>query len=818
MTRSGLLCITSLLGTLSGSLSHATVRFEPPYHVQQALGGWFCVSVDYDNDGRMDVLVSTGGALQLLTGNGNGTFAPYRIIATGTQFLNIYNFAVAELNGDGRLDVVACDGGTARTYLANVDGTLYHDRDLPSPSGPNCVVAADLNHDGWKDVVVASKFSDKVTVFRSGGWGGFYPGVSYVAGSGATAVAVEDFNGDGHLDIVAVNSGAATMTFHPGDGTGVFGSATSFATPPSPSWIAVTDLNEDGLRDAVVTSTGQNKVSVFLGNGAGGFGARQDYATGSAPGHLLPSDIDGDDDMDIVSCDTNSRRISIHYGLGNGLLVAPRQSYVAGALPRSIAIADFNGDTRPDILAPGPDYVGYSPANVILLLSNESGGFPAQRILSVGQSPRKLAALDVNDDGFDDLLVPNAQGNSVSLLVSNGDGTFLPRIDYPVGLGPMIASLGDVDNDSRTDFVTADIDGTTISVSLAQPGGGFSAPVSYSAGNHPSSVALGDYNEDGFLDIAVSNLFTNQVTTLTNLGNGTFGPNTLVATADFSLPIQACDLNEDGHLDLMVGMKGQGLRVLAGNGNGTFQAGYTIPLPIPKWVEDIVATDLNNDGHRDVVLTVGLNDNQPGHVVSLIGDGTGALGSARSYAVGPAVGTVVVSDLNGDGWVDFVGVSQTQYMALGMFGDGTGAFQDPFRLGTQNPYSPVLADVNGDGEQDLVTTNVSDHTITLMLNLGDIVSHVVDNSSQVQARLTARPNPAGRAVFLYVDVEHDTNATLRVYDANGRLVENVFKGALAAGTSRFQWKPGSAVAKGSYFIHLSGQGLATTTRVVFTGN
>src|SRR5205807_9231634 len=129
--------------------------------------------------------------------------------------------------------------------------------------------------------------------------------------------------------------------------------------------------------------------------------------------------------------------VSVLKGVGDGTFTGPTNfasgsnaTLVAGS---TVAVADFNGDGRPD-LATGH---GQGSSEVDVLLQNADGTFQAPKVLAVGSAPLAVAAADVNGDGKADLVATNHESNTVSLILGNGDGTFAPVQNFNVANNPL---------------------------------------------------------------------------------------------------------------------------------------------------------------------------------------------------------------------------------------------------------------------------------------------------------------------------------------------------------------------------------------------
>jgi hypothetical protein len=233
-------------------------------------------------------------------------------------------------------------------------------------------------------------------------------------------------------------------------------------------------------------------------------------------------DFNGDGHLDVVvtgSDNNGNGRVSILLGNGDGTFQAA-QNFPVGIYPGSVAVGDFNGDGRLDVVVTGSDNNGNG--RVSILLGNGDGTFQAaQNFPAAGTYPGSVVAGDFNGDGRLDLAVAANQGSSlqgtVSILLGNGDGTFQAAQNFPVGSYPSSVVVGDVNGDGVPDLVvTSDTLLTevvaasgTVRVLLGKGDGTFRAfpasHVSYVAGDFVSSVAVGDFNGDGWLDAVTAN-------------------------------------------------------------------------------------------------------------------------------------------------------------------------------------------------------------------------------------------------------------------------------------------------------------------------
>jgi hypothetical protein len=183
--------------------------------------------------------------------------------------------------------------------------------------------------------------------------------------------------------------------------------------------------------------------------------------------------------------------------------------YTTGSGTNGVAVADLNGDGKPDLAAAvrGRNSVG-------VLLGRGDGAFGAATTYAVGGDPFNVAVADLNGDGKPDLVTPNRLGNDVSVLLGHGDGTFGAPTGYATGWHPNMIAMVDLDGDGKFDLVTADHNGNSVSALLGRGDGTFGAATTYAAGRGPTDVAVADLNGDGRPDLVTANNDGNSVSVL----------------------------------------------------------------------------------------------------------------------------------------------------------------------------------------------------------------------------------------------------------------------------------------------------------------
>jgi hypothetical protein len=280
---------------------------------------------------------------------------------------------------------------------------------------PYSVAVGDFNGDGKQDLATANAYSDNVSILLGDGAGNFSAPTNFTVGDFPNSVAVGDFNGDGKQDLATANAYSDNVSILLGDGAGSFSVPTSFAAGDGPERVAVGDFNGDGKQDLAVANYSSDNVSILLGDGAGNFSVPTSFAAGDGPFSVAVGDFNGDGKQDLAVVNYFSDNVSILLGNGDGNFSAPT-NFAVGINPNSVAVGDFNGDGKQDLATANEGYLGWT---VSILLGDGTGTFSAPRNFGAGISPNSVAVGDFNGDGKQDLVVANSfyPNSTVSILL-----------------------------------------------------------------------------------------------------------------------------------------------------------------------------------------------------------------------------------------------------------------------------------------------------------------------------------------------------------------------------------------------------------------
>jgi hypothetical protein len=357
--------------------------------------------------------------------------------------------------------------------------------------------------------------------------------------------------------------------------------------------------------------------------------------------------------------------------------------------------------------------------------------------------------------------------------------TFAPQQTFTVGTAPQGIVMADVNGDGRPDLIVANFNDNTVSVLLnTTPAGAttpsFAAQKTFAVGNGPFAVAAADVNGDGRPDLVVANFTDSTVSVLLNTtvpGSATaaFAPQQTFAVGAADA-VAAADVNGDGRPDLVVA-GGSTVSVLlnttvAGSATAAFAPQQTFAVgPSPL---SVAAADLNGDGRPDLAVA-----NEGNKTVSVLlntttaGATTAAFAPQQTFAVGTLPDGVAAVDLNGDSRPDLAvaNLSDNTVSVLlntTVAGSGTAAFatQQTFAVGT-NPVTVVAADLDGDGRPDLAVTNRGGNSVSVLLNTTAVGASAPSFATQQTFAVGAVPIGVAAA-----DVNGDGRPDLAVANSN----------------------------------------------------
>ena len=678
--------------------------------------------------------------------------------------------AIADLNRDGYPDIVFCNYihnypglRTAYIYWGSAEGyTISHRTELPT-NWADGVAVADLNGDGYPDLVFANRGTEEgledISPPTSSDayiyWGsasGFSPANrTSLATHGGRDVTVADLNQDGYPDIAFINNSnqAQEVQIFWGSATGYSNTRVQTIPVPQPTSIRSADVNGDGYPDLIVTTVGQRKTIyvtnvnqspepaqpttyVFLGSAKGFDSERVIRLPAYQAQDSCVGDFNADGFPDIAIANSSDGRSSVvssfvYWGSKSGFS-PDRRTELPTLGATAVACADLNHDGYTDLVFANSDDGKTSDVPSYVYWGSPSGLAPYLRteLQSFGAVDVKVA--DLNGDGNPDLLFVNRYSGAVK-----GVNTHIfwgnPHHYYSTasmsslpGFGSYGTTVADLNNDGYPDIVLCNSYGNESYIYWGSKAG-FSVErrTALSVGSAYVSHAA-DLNQDGYLDLVFGGVADgkNVATILWGSSKGYSVKNETVlhlksGRRGASLGFQIADLNRDGYLDLIFfgGYFGE-LQIFWGSAEGYSESRtWTGTAP---YGGELTLADLDGDGCLDFILSGGFDPNKRSHNArTLILRGTPAGTPSQDGRIeleAYSSNQCGVADLNRDGYLDIVCSNymsdSTRTLPIFIFwGSKGGHYSSANRtdLPAESSCGLQLIDLNADGYPDIVVHN-----------------------------------------------------------------------------------------------------------------
>jgi len=650
---------------------------------EQLMYSFRSFATDLDNDGDQDVITiasvpSNSGASEPVASrlawfehlDGQGNFSTQKFIDMGLDY--VHNGTTGDLDKDGFQDIIIVDINEGIFWYRNVSGqgTFEKNSLAASLSSPKDVQVADIDGDGYLDIVSASSFIGPIAWFKNlDGTGNFGPQqIVTTTGGDIRTLKLEDLDNDGDVDLIA--GGDCNLGWYENlDGAGNFGLKNSIWTGDLGDiyHVETADLNSDGLKDIMSVSLYDDEKTAWrpnLGNGAFGDYIDIDSDNGGFWVHSNDMDADGDADV-LVSSDEGGLHFYKNID-GQGTLEIQSILYPTDynnsyntrpQSPYSISTVDLDNDSDLDILTNyyNSDRVGWHKN------ADGQGDFEDLRVMNIGiNGLNRIKVEDINGDGDQDLLTISSDDDRIGLFENIEAGGIYEeqRIISTLADFAIDATIADIDNDGDKDVVS----------------------ISY----RDKKIAW------------YENLGGNQFANQNIIVYGTGQVNALVCT----------DFDNDGYPDILIG-NDEGTISWHKNiqGSGTFQLQAEVGQGLFP-VKYLLNADLDNDGDQDIIVgdvnsayaRIGWYENT---------DGLGSFGTYITLGTSPRLLKMMVDDLDSDGDQDVITMhnhsSEKNISWYTNLSPGNFSQRQEISIDFTFFADVYVADLNMDGDQDIIT-------------------------------------------------------------------------------------------------------------------
>ena len=814
-------------GTVSVILGKGDGSFAPQTVLPVGSKPYSLTVADVDGDGKPDLVVVNAASDTVSVLLNRGTFQPQETFATGRQ---PFAAAAADVNADGIADIVTANAfdNTVSVLLGTSGGNFQAQRTFAVGSRPYSIAVADVNGDGKPDLVTTNYGDNSVSVLLNDGGGSFQQQRTSGTDRSPVQTVETDVNGDGRPDLVTVNNHDSAFGVLLGKGDGTFEAVTGASSVGLSDTPFLMDLNSDGVPDSIVLDRSGNIL--FRKGLAGATGAvappvilnpgrpahditilriGPQFAIAAADAHFDPSlstrqfsftvsiyTVSQEDNGTVNLWVGPPPQISSTHIISEDDNVSRRNAFSTTALPTSLAAADLTGNGLDDLVA-----ANALDNSVTIVLQYSPGQFGVPITLPTGIAPSDIAVTDVNGDGLPDIVVSDQASADVNVLLNDPGQSFSRSLRFRASTGvygldttsgaPVVSSFaqsvslvaGDFTGDGRNDLAVVNQETHSFSILVANGHGGFANPqlgrtTSTSEGlsinERAGAIVTGDFNRDGHLDLAVLMEDTGRLWIYSGNGDATFRHTFSIPVGDQATGLSVVPGSGNGLLNLLVGNGFGDVLTLEGKGNGTFQIqGSRVSLSVvpnllgPGQAGVLVGNQQNNhvtvqapstsgDQYTPVQSVGSATSSEqiaPGDVqwafldrgatlpgVVVVSTGSNAVvvyrttsvsngvpsfaPATRTYFVGTAPASLTMADINGDGNPDMLIANQGSNDVSVIFGsydangDWVGIPGPRLKSGGDGPIALAVRDLNGDLVPDLVVINGGSGTVCLLPGVG----------------------------------------------------------------------------------------------------
>ena len=664
-------------------------------------------------------------------------------ITSQTFLLNdVSSVYSSDIDGDGDMDLLSASSIDDKiTWFENTDGmgSFGVPKTITTQAnGAHSVFASDIDGDGDIDVLSASLNDNDIAWYENLDGQGNFSAQKIIStdGNNARSVFSSDLDGDGDMDVLSAFN-QKIVWYENLDGQGNFSDQKIITTSVFGGYsVEANDIDGDGDMDIISASAFDNKVAWYENtDGQGSFSAQKIISNNVGFVYSVSSnDLDNDGDIDIVYTSFSTNTIAWFENLdGQGNFSSEKIITNSASQVSSTYTADMDDDGDIDILSTYNDKITWYEN------TDSQGNFGSEKIISSSNSnnsANSIYAIDI--DGDNDLdVVSNTYQNIIWFENTDGLGNFSEE-NLVISSTDEARTVftADIDNDGDLDILSASSEDDKISWFENIDGlGTYGVQKRIASTNGAINVLAADIDNDGDMDIVATGHNSNKTFWQENLdGLGNFGvPKNIVTGTNFNTSIYMSDIDGDGDLDLLSDASWYENT----DGLGTFSSEKIIDNSISQ-LYYTYASDIDGDGDMDVLTASAFSNNIAWYENT---DGTGTFGMQQVINTIPLpdANYVITADLDGDGDMDVLSASFGDHkIAWYENTDGMGNFgaQQVITVETNGAITLFTSDLDNDGDIDVLSASPSDNKIAWYENtdgMGNFGSQQIISSNALGA-------------------------------------------------------------------------------------
>ena len=691
-----------LLSFWSGQSGAHTQLFPGPVYLQSPGGPEDVIAADLTGDGILD-LVATGedtGNLFLLKGKGSLRFQNARALTVAGRPSQVAAADLDQLLGPELIWIDELSGILYWAYATGDSISPYTSASFAAEGEETSGLAvADLNGDGWEDVIVSIGGGDELAFHFNDGAGNLLPAQFHRVGDGPGQILPTTRPGDALPRVIIAQRGALALNVGIYDGLDPV--LTQEIDTGGPRWIEIAPWDSDELEDLFVVGKEGSVLQIQRLQGDGSYSLVREAPVD--PGSVTVTTLESKGSLHrLVVGEARRDRLTIYEGIpGEGL--SPRQSWFVGKKFRRVLSADLDGDGRVELVVPLP------MDDRLAVVQQKGAGLLAYPTVPTGFLPKELHYTPSTAKEPPRLAVVHSIAPAVRIYEPFDQSLReADVVDVEGGLRDL--NWVDWNHDEHTDFVVLR-KGAGVEGYRAQSGGGFTLSLTIPLGDKINDLAVGDIDGDGEFDLAVADSSASEVRIFLGDGLGGFTETLPVAAAVPPIHICLVELNDDARSDLLL-LDGTVFLSMLFRGDDSFSS--SVRLAVGNDPRRILTAELNGDGLPDIVV---VSTGGAGSYTSYVSRSPGVFAlAAFSEALTSGFIDVRLAELSGDGLTDmvFADVIGEGLLVRQGFGDGTFGVGLPFNASTL-AIAVETGDADGDGTIDIMVLDGQVGSVRILL-------------------------------------------------------------------------------------------------------
>ena len=738
--------------------------------VTGALGVNSVFAVDLDGDGDTDVLsaVSSDNEIAWYENDGTPLGAAWTEHSISTSAIGAAAVFAIDVDGDGDRDVLSASQTDDTIAWYENDGTpavgLWTERAISTAAdGAKSVFAADVDGDGDTDVLSASALDDTIAWYENDGTPAVGPWTERtisIAADSAASVFAADVDSDGDLDVLSASGLDDKIAWYENDGTpavGVWTAHTISTAANGATSVFASDVDGDGDADVLSASYIDGKIAWYENDGTPASGSWTEHTITTANEGALSvvgADVDGDGDTDVLNASFDGYKIGWYENDGTPAVGAWTEHLMSppaiGAWSVFAADVDRDGDT--DILSAAVSLgvvAWYEQQNVGDPLDPDSDDDGMLDGFEVAHGFDPLDPDQDSDDrvdGQDDFdsdglgnAAEAAAGTDPNVADTDGDG-LLDGQETGTGVfdGPLVISSSadgawsvhpaDMDGDGDTDALSASQDDNTIAWHENDGSplqGAWPEHVISISADGPQSVVAADVDGDGDTDVLSASWYDDTIAWYENDGTpavDAWTERAISTSAYLAESVFAADVDGDGDMDVLSASAGDD-KIAWYENDGTPDVGSWSEHDLDQRSVGLLRVRRGRGRRRRPGRALRVPGRQQDRLVRERRDARRRrVGGARISTSADGATSVVAADVDGDGDADVLSASYLDDTIAWYENDGTPAVggwaEHVISMAADGAWSVVAADVDGDGDIDVVSASYVDETLAWYENDG----------------------------------------------------------------------------------------------------